>query len=210
MSASAGIWTRVPRSKGSYAIQWATPLLIENQQKLASYNNFCFGPFLTKNFQKGNGQNRYIFELLTLKRSVRLFHWKQWRLHISVNSWFFNFIHHSPTSSLMKWWAMKYVEEWWISDYSWWDEWKNDVQWMMLFVWAFTRQSDATFLPDPDGWMSAYVCDEARHMRPYASGWVKGQLLRPRRLSRGQLLQLQHAFLLLSHRHLQLRGHTQV
>ena len=66
MSASAGIWTRVPRSKGSYAIQWATPLLIENQQKLASYNNFCFGPFLTKNFQKGNGQNRYIFELLTL------------------------------------------------------------------------------------------------------------------------------------------------
>ena len=67
MSASAGIWTRVPRSKGSYAIQWATPLLIENQQKLASYNNFCFGPFLTKNFQKGNGQNRYIFELLTLK-----------------------------------------------------------------------------------------------------------------------------------------------
>ena len=66
MSASAGIWTRVPRSKGSYAIQWATLLLIENQQKLASYNNFCFGPFLTKNFQKGNGQNRYIFELLTL------------------------------------------------------------------------------------------------------------------------------------------------
>ena len=66
MSASAGIWTQVPRSKGSYAIQWATPLLIENQQKLASYNNFCFGPFLTKNFQKGNGQNRYIFELLTL------------------------------------------------------------------------------------------------------------------------------------------------
>ena len=66
MSASAGIWTRVPRSKGSYAIQWATPLLIENQQKLASYNNFCFGPFLTKNFQKGNGQNRYIFELHTL------------------------------------------------------------------------------------------------------------------------------------------------
>ena len=66
MSASAEIWTQVPRSKGSYAIQWATPLLIENQQKLASYNNFCFGPFLTKNFQKGNGQNRYIFELLTL------------------------------------------------------------------------------------------------------------------------------------------------
>ena len=72
MSASAGIWTRVPRSKGSYAIQWATPLLIENQQKLASYNNFCFGPFLTKNFQKGNGQNRYIFELLTLDAKIVL------------------------------------------------------------------------------------------------------------------------------------------
>ena len=71
MSASAGIWTWVPRSKGSYAIQWATPLLIENQQKLASYNNFCFGPFLTKNFQKGNGQNRYIFELLTLKINLK-------------------------------------------------------------------------------------------------------------------------------------------
>ena len=76
MSASAGIWTRVPRSKGSYAIQWATPLLIENQQKLASYNNFCFGPFLTKNFQKGNGQNRYIFELLTLRRGKVIWHFQ--------------------------------------------------------------------------------------------------------------------------------------
>ena len=78
MSASAGIWTWVPRSKGSYAIQWATLLLIENQQKLASYNNFCFGSFLTKNFQKGNGQNRYIFELLTLSTVsiTQFFGWK--------------------------------------------------------------------------------------------------------------------------------------
>ena len=83
MSASAGIWTRVPRSKGSYAIQWATLLLIENQQKLASYNNFCFGPFLTKNFQKGNGQNRYIFELLTLVYRIKHGCGKKWTNKLS-------------------------------------------------------------------------------------------------------------------------------